>query len=159
MIEEGRRHNAVVLDRAKRTKPQDPTSPLTGSPDSILSVVTRVLETKNPAVQPGCPTPFPHLVSHRDLMERWKSTKNTAPKRPKLTRQDMLLSYPARIRTWKNRTKTCCDTVSPPGNRACSLATRCSSGKTTRRRKRRFGSSGPCTQGSRAERSDPRPRR
>src|SRR5512135_2234372 len=25
-------------------------------------------------------------------------------------------SYPARIRTWKNRTKTCCDTVSPPGN-------------------------------------------
>ena len=27
-------------------------------------------------------------------------------------------SYPARIRTWKNRTKTCCDTVSPPGNGA-----------------------------------------
>ena len=25
-------------------------------------------------------------------------------------------NYPARIRTWKNRTKTCCDTVSPPGN-------------------------------------------
>ena len=74
------------------------------------------------------------------------------------SRKPLEKSYPARIRTWKNRTKTCCDTVSPPGNRVCSLATRCASGKTTRRRKRRFGSSGPCTQGSRAERSDPRPR-
>src|SRR5271157_5336663 len=94
--------------------------------------------------------------------------KLSSPPRPKTcahegkplecSRKPLEKSYPARIRTWKNRTKTCCDTVSPPGNRACSLATRCASGKTTRRRKRRFGSAGPCTQGSRAERSDPRPR-
>ena len=38
------------------------------------------------------------------------------PEASQTTHQDMLLSYPARIRTWKNRTKTCCDTVSPPGN-------------------------------------------
>ena len=31
-------------------------------------------------------------------------------------RNEDLKSYPARIRTWKNRTKTCCDTVSPPGS-------------------------------------------
>ena len=105
------------------------------------------------------PTPFPHLVSQRDLTGLSKPSVSCVPLRPEWTRILLYKSYPARIRTWKNRTKTCCDTVSPPGNRACSLATRCSSGKTTRRRKRRFGSSGLCTQGSRAERSDPRPRR
>ncbi len=105
------------------------------------------------------PTPFPHLVSQRDLTGLSKPSVSCVPLRPEWTRILLYKSYPARIRTWKNRTKTCCDTVSPPGNRACSLATRYSSGKTTRRRKRRFGSSGLCTQGSRAERSDPRPRR
>ena len=38
-------------------------------------------------------------------------------------------SYPARIRTWKNRTKTCCDTVSPPGKAECILAARPTAGK------------------------------
>src|SRR5579883_289982 len=33
-------------------------------------------------------------------------------------------SYPARIRTWKNRTKTCCDTVSPPGSHSPSYRLR-----------------------------------
>ena len=32
-----------------------------------------------------------------------------------------VISYPARIRTWKNRTKTCCDTVSPPGSAVLKL--------------------------------------
>ena len=98
------------------------------------------------------PTSCPRVVSLPDSTGPWETSQKCVSKRPAKPLTTRPLSYPARIRTWKNRTKTCCDTVSPPGNRACSLATRCSSGKTIRRRKRRLGSSRPCTQGSRAER-------
>lgn len=57
-------------------------------------------------------------------------------------------SYPARIRTWKNRTKTCCDTVSPPGKRATTITQGPREGKPNLPEKLRPGFFGLCTPGS-----------
>ena len=66
----------------------------------------------------GSPS-FAHilLTSHVSggLNGTQENKPNRVPKRPTRTQIKAAVSYPARIRTWKNRTKTCCDTVSPPG--------------------------------------------
>ena len=66
-----------------------------------------------------------------------------------------MTNYPARIRTWKNRTKTCCDTVSPPGKGITTLTISTKIGKPSRRRKWRLrpGSFEPCRRGSQGARS------
>src|SRR5262245_39818882 len=86
------------------------------------------------------PTSCPRVVSRWDLTGPWEVRQKCVPDSPYKPHTVRLLSYPARIRTWKNRTKTCCDTVSPPGSAAgrhVILAVGSPAEKPSRRRKRR----------------------